>query len=281
MKLLFLVIIIKMDLTFFNENLDTYYSKKEIEEIEEEENIDCLHKDIIMNNNINVCFHCGKQITKNLNCDKEWIKYSSFDGRHNSNPDRVQLRKTDDRNIFKDVEHLGFNSKIIFTANDIFQEVTGGKIKRGKSRKSVIFACIFQAYKLNNNPQTHESLSKMFEINKKTGLQGIKLVILNISKQSKIHTTHITPVHLINEIMENFKVEEWQKNEVIELYNKIKNKNSKLNRVRPKSIAASLTYYWIVLNNKNISRKQFTKITGISEITVSKYSKIIEEILKK
>lgn len=240
----------------------------------------CSHKNIITEDELVSCIDCGEQLKKNIMHEKEWRYYGNGDTKHSSDPNRVQMRKCDERNIFKDVENMNFPDKIVSKADKLYQEVTDGQIKRGNSRKAIVFACIFIAYKINENPQIHDKLIKIFGLNRKSALQGLKHVTLNSKKSSDIHKTHITPVHLVKNIMDKFQGTDEQKEEVIKLYGKIKNKNSKLNRARPQSIASGLTYYWICLNKKNISLKDFSKRVDLSELTISKISKLIAEILK-
>ena len=259
----------------FNEILDPFENKQS-ESISKKI---CNHTNTIDEKDMILCVDCGEEILKNMNYDKESRYYGNSDTKNASDPSRVQARKNDERNIYKDVENMGFSDKIVNVANDIYTQVTNGQIKRGNSRKAIVFACIFQSFKLSGNPQTHDKLIRIFDLNRKTGLQGLKHVALNAPKTSTIHTTHITPEHLVKDIMEKFQASTEQINEVIELYNKIKNKDTKLNRARPQSVAAGLTYYWIVLNKKDISLKKFTKRVSLSELTIGKMAKIISEIL--
>ena len=124
-----------------------------------------------------------------------------------------------------------------------------------------------------------DTLIRIFALDRKTGLKGLKHVNLNAPKTSLIHTTYITPANLVEEIMDKFSATQEQKAEVIALYEQIKNKSSKLNRSRPQSVAAGLTYYWICKNKKDISIKDFTNNVNLSELTVTKIYKAIEEIL--
>ena len=77
----------------------------------------------------------------------------------------------------------------------------------------------------------------------------------------------------------NFKATIEQKKEVIILYEQIKNRSSKLNRSRPQSVAASLTYYWICQKDINISLKEFAKKVDLSELTINKNTKEVATIL--
>ena len=266
------------DFALFAEALEEYKQHEKSTEVTITKN-DCSHKNIVFEKGINLCVDCGEEISKNISYDKEWVCYGKSNGQFKSDPSRVNLRKMDERNIFKDVQNMGFSDKIVTQANDIYTQVTKGQIKRGNSRKAIVFACIFQAYKLSGSPLTHEYLIKAFNLTRKTGLQGLKHVILNAPKHSEIHTTHITPVHFIQEIMQKFQASNEQMTSVTELYNRIKNRNTKLNSARPQSVAAGLTYYWIYINKKNINLQEFAKKVELSELTIGRVAKIISGVL--
>jgi transcription initiation factor TFIIIB Brf1 subunit/transcription initiation factor TFIIB len=129
-------------------------------------------------------------------------------------------------------------------------------------------------------PQSHEKLMKIFELNKKASLKGFKYVNLNAPKDSLIHTTYITPVNLVEDIMDIFNSTKEQKQEIIHIYEKIKNKSSKINRSRPQSIASALVYFWISYKNIDISIKDFAKKVSLSELTIVKLAREISDILE-
>ena len=121
----------------------------------------CNHKNIITENGVSLCETCGKEIEKTVYQDKEWRYYGQSDSKRTTDPTRVHARKIDDKNIFKDVENMGFSDKITSLANKIYLQVTKGQILRGNSRKAVIFSCIFHAFKIMGKPQSHEKLMKI------------------------------------------------------------------------------------------------------------------------
>ena len=239
----------------------------------------CSHANTANEKGIDVCIDCGEEITKKIQHTKEWRYYGQSDTRHSSDPNRVQIRKSEERNIYNDVENMGFSDKIVSEANKIYFQVTQGQIFRGNSRKSIVFACIFHAYKLSGKPQSHEKLIHVFNLNRKTGLKGLKHVNLYAPKNSSIRTTYITPINLVEEIMEKFSATKEQKQEVINLYHQINNKSSRLNRSRPQSVASGLVYFWICSKQKDISLKQFTKKVSLSELTVNKIAKEITDVI--
>ena len=252
------------------------------EEIKGEEDIDlqtCKHSNLTNDNGIISCLECGKELEKNMFHEKEWRYYGQSDNKRTTDPNRVHLRKLEERTIFKDVENMGFGDKIVALANQIYTQVTKGQIFRGNSRKAIIFGSIFHSFKLSGKPQSHEKLIRVFELSRKIGLKGLKYINLHAPKDSNIHTTYITPANLIDDIMDKFRATDAQKNEVIEIYNKIKNKSSKINRSRPQSISAGITYYWVSTKNIDISLKDFAKKVELSELTISKIAKEIAEVL--
>ena len=280
------------DFELFNQALEQYSkinsvnetSVEKKDEIEDKflvKNIKCLHKNITEEKSTSVCLDCGEELGIKLVNDKEWRFYGYSSSTHISDPDRMKTRKIEQRNISKDVENLNFSENIINKADDIYTEVTNGKIFRGNSRKAIVFACIFYAYKISGNPQIHEDLIKIFHIDKNSALKGLKFVTIRSSKESNIRNIHITPVNLVEEIMKKLNAKEEHIKEVIELYEKIRNRSSKLNRSRPQSVGAGIVFYWICLKNKNIALSEFAKKVNLSELTITKISKEITEVIKK
>jgi len=247
------------------------------EEIEFE---NCKHSNYSNEGSIIYCIDCGQEIEKNIYQEKEWRYYGQTDNKRSSDPNRVVPRKLEDRNIYKDVETMGFGDKVVHLANQIYTQVTKGQIFRGNSRRAIVFGSVFHAFKLQGKPQSHDKLIKIFELNRKIGLKGLKHINLYAPKDSLIHTTYITPENLIEDIMDKFKATPEQKQEVIELYNKIKNKSSKINRSRPQSVACAITYFWICHKGLDISLKEFAKKSDLSELTIDRLSKEISNVLK-
>ena len=236
----------------------------------------CKHENVINEKSRCICTDCGKEIRmkRNKNFDKFNVNRNKLD------PNRCQIRKADEKTIYKDVEKMNFSDAIISLANEIFLETTKGNIYRGNSRRAIIFACVFHAYKITGTPQSCESLIEVFQLNRKVGLKGLKHVGLNAPKNSLIRTTHITPQDLVREIMKKFEASPEQISDVVALYNQIHNKSSILNRSRPQSVAAGLTYYYILLKEKNITLKDFTKKVKLSDLTIIKITKEICRVLK-
>jgi len=241
-------------------------------------NDECLHSDVINEGGVHICTECGEEIIRSITHDKEWRFYGGADSRK-SDPTRVHARKLEEKNISKDVSAMDFSDSVVTIANDLYMQCTNGQIYRGGSRRAVIFACVFHAYKILGNHQTPDNLIRTFGITRKAGLKGLKILNVNIPKDSKIHETKISPEHILNEIMDKFLSNNDQKYEVYEIHKRIQNRSSKLNRARPQSVAASVIYYWILKNKIEISLKDFAITTNLSEITINKNTKEVERVL--
>jgi hypothetical protein len=244
-------------------------------------NSGCSHEVFIMENNLRICESCGSEIEHNINHDKDWKYMGVSDTRNISDPNRCYARRSDIKTILKDVENLGISERVINTADKIYTQVTKNKIYRGKSRRAIIFACVFHAYKLDNNPQTCDSLIQLFGITRKFGLKGLKAVNLNMDKEFNQNVNYVTPEDIISEIMSQFDANQLQTKEVIEMYKKVKNRSSLINRSRPKSIASGLVRYYILKNDKKISIDDFKSKVHLSELTINRIVKEIGSILDK
>jgi transcription initiation factor TFIIIB Brf1 subunit/transcription initiation factor TFIIB len=238
----------------------------------------CVHKNIIDDNDVKLCTDCGREICRAMSFEKEWRWYGRDKDTRHSDPNRCHLRKTDDRTIYSDVAGLGFTDKIVAEANKIYQQVTRGNIYRANSRRAIIFACIFHAYKLQGHPQTCTDLMHIFKLDRKVGLKGLKHISKRAPKGSPLRTTYITPSDFISPIMSRFNATKKEIEEVTAMCEELKNRSRILNRARPQSVASGLIYFYCRLKNKDISMQKFIEEADLSELTVRKIATEIKTI---
>jgi len=247
--------------------------------IDEKDSI-CSHINTLNEQGAFLCRDCGLELSKVMSYEKDWRYYGSDDTRKNSDPNRCHIRKIEDKSIFKDIESFGFSDKIVNTANDIYAQVTNGKIYRGNSRKAIIFGCVFHSVKLNGKSYTCESLGEIFKLDRKIILRGLKHISLNAPKtilKNKNGTSE-----LLEEYIVKFDIKDKDREDIIEIYNKIRNKSTIINRSRPQSVISSLIYYFMCkkYGSNNINIKDFIKKVKLSELTIYKISKEIAEKMK-
>lgn len=243
--------------------------------------ISCEHKNTILQGMNSICEECGMIISKNFSYEREWRYYGSNDTRHNKDPNRCNIRKIEDKGIFKDVEKYQINPKIINTANEIYETVTNNKIYRGNTRKGIVFACVYHAYNINNTPQSCKNLIQVFDMEQKIALKGLKFVNLNLPLKSTIRSDNSSNEvhHLIHEIMLQFNATDAQISDVSKLYNHLINRSSLLNRSRPQSVAYGLVCYYIMKKNPDYSLDYFKEKIKLSELTLSRIVREIETII--
>jgi transcription initiation factor TFIIIB Brf1 subunit/transcription initiation factor TFIIB len=242
----------------------------------------CDHQNIIKQNDKEVCIECGIEISQQLSLEPEWRYYGENDSRHFTDPNRCQIRKIEDKGIYKDIENMNFQPDIIDEANKLYNMITSGTIRRGNFRKSVIFACIFNACKYTGKPVSSDELQEKFKLSKKdisTGLKFYNLKGREINEIKDKKSTYISPVIFIPRIMKKFNSNKYHIDKVIELYNMIQNKSSLINRSNPQSVISGLVFYYCRLIGKNITCSKFSTIVNLSDITVSRISKNISDIL--
>lgn len=238
----------------------------------------CLHPTSVINSGVEVCSDCGIEIYKELSLEPEWRYYGDNDSKHNSDPSRCHLRKIEEKNIYNDIKDIDLPRNIVFEANELYLLITGGKIRRGKYRKSLIFACVFNAYKYQSDPQTPEGLQEKFELSKKDISRGLCQFNLKMKKTKK--PTYISPINFIPCIMKKkFNASEYHVDKVKELYSKIENRSSLLNRSNPQSVISGLIYYYCRLIGKETPCSKFSEMVKLSDITIGKISKNISTIL--
>src|SRR3990167_1490907 len=105
------------DFSLFERAIHEYETKQS------ESVVTCLHDDCITENGVVICMNCGSELNRIINHEKDWRYYGHSDTKHTSDPNRVQVRRIEEKNIFKDVENMGFSDKIISMANQIYSTV--------------------------------------------------------------------------------------------------------------------------------------------------------------
>lgn len=268
------------ELSLFQQALKEYNETKKVTPKKiKKVSVKCEHIDVVDESGIITCMDCQEVLERQIMHEQEWRNYGSTDGKVVSDPSRVQQRKVDETSIHNDIKNLQIGDIVADKADEIYKDVTGGQIFRGNSRKAIIFACVFYAYRILEMPQDHNDLTNEMRITRRIGLKGIKHVNQHASKDSEIHLFSISPSTLVKNLMKKFSAHPSQIQEVINLYRKIENRSSKLNQARPQSVSSGILYYWICLKKIDIDIRQFAKTAGLSVLTINKIAKEIAEVL--
>jgi transcription initiation factor TFIIIB Brf1 subunit/transcription initiation factor TFIIB len=240
----------------------------------------CLHESIINEGGIDICVNCGETIQLET-FDTEWRYYGDNDSSKSYDPSRCQYRKVQDKGIKIDLEKLGFSREIIDKADYYYQKVTKEDIKRSKIRKGIMFACVLYSYKFIKKHITTEELDDIFKIGRRNMSKGLTYFKTRIPKDELINldSEYITAEHYIPSILEKFNVKQEHVKYVLSLYKQLNDKSILINTSNPQSVSSGLVYYFLKKLNIDITPSKFGKMVSLSEITISRISNEIEDIL--
>lgn len=253
--------------------LDRYLNK--------DSNSDCEHT-IISENGLLLCKFCAKIIGKEIDHRPDNKFYSSHDNKRHGNTGRYQERKIISTCIrFDDVANLNISNKVISKADEIYKVAANKQIFRGKTRRGLIFACVYYAYILSGNKQPYENLRKLFGLDiqaARTGVKSLLIATVQYPEYTKVPNDPnfdlvaetLTKINKYN--IENVKY-------IIDIYyTKIQNRTEELSRPRIDSVIISLIYYWLVHEKcEVVDVKKFAELVEISKETIKKiYGSIIK-----
>jgi len=256
---------------------------------------------------MNICSNCNAIIDKSLDNTAEWRYYGSEDNRDidpsrcgmpinkllpkssmgsvigntkNNNIDMKRIRMYqmwnampyDERtlcNIFDKLEKAtannGIPQKVIDDAKIFYKKTSEKKISRGENKEGLIASCIYHSCLINDIPRSSKEIAKMFNINHVTLNKGNtrfqQLLQINVisSNPHNFISRFGSRVNMNKNDIENCKklITFLEKKEIM-------TDNS------PTSSAAGILYYYSQENNLNFTKKQFSEVCSVSEVTIVK-----------
>ena len=167
------------------------------------------------------------------------------------------------------------HSKLLYTI------ISETKISRGSNRKGIIAACVYFACKECNVPRSSNEIAKMFSLENTVMTKGCKKCkeLIAMSKSEKkvdLKTKSISPEDFINRFCNKLELNEKFINIIYNVC-KISLKNNIISENTPPSIASGCIYYVIKKKNLSISKKDISNICLISEVTINKCCKRLEQ----
>jgi transcription initiation factor TFIIIB Brf1 subunit/transcription initiation factor TFIIB len=245
----------------------------------------CKHTETEVDGGITFCTECGLELQYFLVQDD----HASF----NIDPSRCSIRRHTDKVIYSDIQSIGLSNEAMKLSNDIYMDACKS-IHRGRFRKAIIFACVFNACNILQEPRDYTKLVNLFEITRTDALKGIKHIRQNVSKDSLIYRQNITAVHFIREYLNYIGFTKDDIDRALVTYTSIDGKSSLLNRSKPQSVASGFVSFYsghIVKTNNgsvngsssgsvNVSAADISKFSHISESTIYKTEKEVRRVIQ-
>ena len=260
--------------------IDAYVCENPVIEDSDEEIDDCKHLQTSKIDGSTVCMSCGLKIDELL-LDNETRYYGNSDTKYSTNPSRHNYNKKIERSLYTDLEPLGFPKIIIEKANAYYIQIIEHKIFRAGNRLSIVFACVYHVYCDMQEPHSPNDLAKKFNLDKKGVSNGLKIFSQFFKKRPEkkyINAMDLIP-KLLSELNIEKKLQRSYKEDINTIYDFVKSKSKIFNSSNPQSIAAGLIFYYLKLNNIQITRSEFSKIVKLTDITFTKIANDAHKII--
>lgn len=172
-------------------------------------------------------------------------------------------------------------SIIINEAKSIYNIVASTKISRGSNRNGIIAACVYFACKHCEVPRSSKEIAEMFKITVNVMTKGVKkcqeIIYMNKTNKTRLSTSNtIKPTDFIERFCNRLNIDEEKTQKILKLCDIII-KNNIISENTPPSIASGCIYYFIKNEKINISKKEISTVCKISEVTINKCSKLIDD----
>lgn len=272
----------------------------------------CGSTEVIVEETMQICKNCCAVIGRVIDNTAEWRYYGADDNR-DGDPSRCDLPTNellpksslgsmiggcrrdnidikrirmyqlwnsmpyDERTLWSVFEKLTLNTvnngipqKVIDDAKVLYKRAAEKKISRGDNKEGLIASCIYHSCLLNNVPRSSKEIATMFNISP---------VVLNRGNSRfqtllKINVASSGPDDFISRFGSKLSMKMDDINKCKKLVGFLE-KNEIMSDNSPTSAAAGILFYYSTSENLGFTKKQFSAVCNVSEVTIIKNYKII------
>lgn len=166
---------------------------------------------------------------------------------------------------------------IIETSKSLYSVISDTKISRGKNRKGIIAACVFNACKECKVPRSIKEIAKIFDIDPKILTKGCKnyteisrLNKINVKREQGSETINL--IDFIERFCHNLSISEKDMKIIKDISNMCKSLNLIYDNTPP-AMATGCIYLLLQMKKIDISKKIISENCNISEVTINKCCK--------
>jgi len=186
--------------------------------------------------------------------------------------------------VYKDIEEKCISGDLPLiiseTAQSYYLTISETKISRGANRIGIIAACIYFACKECEVPRSTSELSCLFNIDNKIMTRGCKKFteIMRMSTEGKRIQTHksVNLHDFIDRFCHKLSLSDGDKKHINNL-SKLCEELNLINDNTPPAMASGCIFLYIRIHNMDIDKKNISEVCKISEVTINKCSKKLEE----
>jgi transcription initiation factor TFIIB len=181
-------------------------------------------------------------------------------------------------------QNAGIPKMIIEDATRFHKKISEAKTFRGCNRDGIIAATIYISCRINNYPRSAKEIASIFFLDHTSATKGCKnaTTIINelehsFSNDDKTLFSKTTPSSFIERYCSKLGINA-ELTKVCKFISLIIEKRDLIPENTPHSIAAGIVYYIGQLCNLNICKKKVSIVSEISEVTINKCFKKLEQL---
>ena len=180
----------------------------------------------------------------------------------------MKQRRKRECTLFNDIPHF-ISEKTRDVAIDIYREVTKNTNTR-TMRKAILIACVHRASTICEESVSFDDLIEISGLKSFKACRGINYVSESLSKNSQ-YATHFfrSDSMIISSLMKNIGLED-QTPHIANIVKIVTNSSSLFNISHYKSVVCGCIFFWLVINERNISLAKFAQEVNVSHMTIKK-----------
>ena len=225
----------------------------------------------------------GSIVSNQYSKDKSMFQVKKYTGWNS-----MTYKERSTYKVFTDIAEIAkknqLPSKIVTEAKSLYKVISDTQISRGNNRKGIIAACLYYACKNCAVSRSSKEIALMFNISTSVMTKGTKtfqeIIHMSNSKNRIKEAKSIIPEDFIDRFCNKLKLNSDDIKQVKDISEIITQVNL-ISEVRPDSIAAGcILFYCNYKKDSLINKKEISKISQISEVTINKCCKKIEESIE-
>jgi len=251
--------------------------------------IDCLHLDVDeMDNGLYACRKCCAEI-EIYTFRPEWRFYGSADNRVNKDPSRCHYSKGSHKGLEDTFTSCNMQIPTAIKKaterkyNKVVQRLRDEKEKntvRGKRKKSIVAACLLNAYRDFGEVRTAGHIREFFNLQQKSMSRGLQEYYKTFPED---RTASTNPENLLRWQMTLSGINISHYRKILTITKYLQDTSINLKRSNPQSVSAAILYFYLCLHPKykeqlGLTKSKFATKVNLSDITITKLVKEVARV---
>lgn len=169
---------------------------------------------------------------------------------------------------------LGIPDNVVEGAAYIYRKAVSAKLTRGRTMASLISASLYAACRETNTPRTLDDIADAGNVERRILSRDFRTLI----KKLELNLNQFDIASFVVKISNNLKLKEKTKRDAFDILKRCE--ESKITAGKhPVAQAAACLYLACILNGEKMSQKKFSKVSGVSDVTIRNRVDLIKNTL--